>query len=509
MTDTRVKNIVIVGGGTAGWMTAAAMSKLLNGIAKITLIESDEISTVGVGESTIPKIKLFNKALGIDENDFVKHTQGTFKLGIEFINWGRIGDAYMHSFGDIGRDMGLIEFYHYWLRAHQAGNAPDLQAFSLNNVAAKRDKFMRAIDAGDSPLSRIANAFHFDAGLYARYLRRYAEARGVIRTEGKIVDTLLRDGDGFVEAVVMQNGQKLGGDLFIDCSGFRGLLIEQALKTGYDDWTHWLPCDRAIAVPCESAGVLTPYTKATARSAGWQWRIPLQHRIGNGHVYSSRFMSDDEATAILLKNLDAPPLADPRMLKFTTGKRKKGWNKNVVAIGLSSGFMEPLESTSIHMVQSAIARLLSFFPSTEFNQADIDEYNRQTDFEAERIRDFLVLHYKATQRNDSEFWNHCRTMEIPSELERKIKLFQSNGRISRNSDELFAVVGWLQVMHGQGIKPNNYHPLANLLTPQENLQFMAVQKSIIDKAVDSMPAHSDFISRHCAAMNKSAPLARQ
>ncbi|HSY30294.1 MAG TPA: tryptophan halogenase family protein [Burkholderiaceae bacterium] len=508
MTDTRVKNIVIVGGGTAGWMTAAAMSKLLNGIAKITLIESDEISTVGVGESTIPKIKLFNKALGIDENDFVKQTQGTFKLGIEFINWGRIGDAYMHSFGDIGRDMGLIEFYHYWLRAHQTGKVPDLQAFSLNNVAAKRDKFMRSIDAENSPLSRIANAFHFDAGLYARYLRQYAEARGVIRTEGKIVDTLLRDGDGFVEAVVMQNGQKISGDLFIDCSGFRGLLIEQALKTGYDDWTHWLPCDRAIAVPCESAGALTPYTKATARSAGWQWRIPLQHRIGNGHVYSSRFMSDDEATAILLKNLDAPPLADPRMLKFTTGKRKKGWNKNVVAIGLSSGFMEPLESTSIHMVQSAIARLLSFFPNTEFNQADIDEYNRKTDFEAERIRDFLVLHYKATQRTDSEFWNHCRTMEIPPELERKIKLFQSNGRISRDSDELFDVVGWLQVMHGQGIKPNDYHPLANLLTPQENQQFMVVQKSLIDQAVEAMPMHADFIAKHCAAMNKSALMAK-
>jgi len=499
MSDTQIKDIVIVGGGTAGWMTAAAMGKMLNRRYRIRLIESDEISTVGVGEATIPKIKLFNMALGLDENEFIKFTQGTFKLGIEFVNWGRIGESYIHGFGDIGRDMGLIEFYQYWLRAKQIADVPDLQAYSLNNVAAKQDKFMRAIDAGHSPLSRIANAFHFDAGLYARYLRLYAEAHGVQRLEGKIVDTLLRDKDGFVDAVAMENGMKISGDLFIDCSGFRGLLIEQALKTGYEDWSHWLPCDRALAVPTAISKPPTPYTRATAHKAGWQWRIPLQHRVGNGHVYSSRFISDDEATSILLNHLDAPTLTEPRLLKFTTGKRKKCWNKNVVAIGLSSGFMEPLESTSIHLIQSSVARLLSLLPNRDFDQTDIDEYNRQCDYEVERIRDFLILHYKATQRDDSAFWNYCRTMEIPPELARRIKLYEANGRIYRDQDELFASVGWLQVMHGQGLRPKAYHPLAELLTPQENLQFLEIQKAQVDQAAAAMPSHADFIAKHCAA----------
>jgi tryptophan halogenase len=502
MTDRRIKNIVIVGGGTAGWMTAAAMSKMLDKHYTINLIESDEISTVGVGEATIPQIKLFNNALEIDQNDFIRQTQGTFKLGIEFVNWGRIGDSYQHAFGEIGRPMGLIEFYHYWLRARQVAEVPDLRAYSLNYVAAKQNKFMRAVNAGDSPLSRIANAFHFDAGLYAKYLRQYGEARGVIRTEGKVVDTVLRADDGFIDAVLMENGAKIEGDLFIDCSGFRGLLIEQSLKTGFEDWSHWLPCDRAIAVPCESVAPLTPYTRATAHSAGWQWRIPLQHRIGNGHVFSSRFMSADQATSILMNNLDGAPLAEPRMLKFATGKRKKCWSKNCVAIGLSSGFLEPLESTSIHMIQSAIARLFAFFPDREFNQTDIDSYNRQSDFEIDRIRDFLILHYNATQRNDSPFWDYCREMDIPPELQRKIDLFQTNGRIMREGDELFAAVAWLQVMHGQGIKPNHHHPLAELLPLQENLQFLAVQKSIIDQAVEAMPLHADFIAQHCSAMNR-------
>jgi tryptophan halogenase len=480
MEETQIKDIVIVGGGTAGWMTAAAMGKMLNRRYRITVIESDEISTVGVGEATIPKIKLFNMALGLDENEFIKFTQGTFKLGIEFVNWGKIGESYIHGFGGIG-------------------DVPDLQAYSLNNVAAKHDKFMRAIDAGNSPLSRIANAFHFDAGLYARYLRLYAEAHGVVRREGKIIDTLLRDKDGFVDAVVMEDGEKISGDLFIDCSGFRGLLIEQALKTGYEDWSHWLPCDRAIAIPTAISKPPTPYTRATAHKAGWQWRIPLQHRVGNGHVYSSRFISDDEATSILLSHLDAPALAEPRMLKFTTGRRKKCWNKNVVAIGLSSGFMEPLESTSIHLIQSSVARLLSLLPNRDFDQTDIDEYNRQCDYEVERIRDFLILHYKATQRDDSAFWNYCRTMDIPPELARRIKLYESNGRIYRDQDELFATVAWLQVMHGQGLKPKAHHPLAELLTPQENLQFLEIQKSQIDQAVTAMPSHADFIAKHCAA----------
>ena len=507
MNDQRIRNVVIVGGGTAGWMTAAAMSKLLGRDIKVRLIESDEISTVGVGEATIPKIKLFNQALELDENAFLKFTKGTFKLGIEFVNWGYIGESYIHGFGDIGRDLGVVEFFQYWLRAHTnnpAGAVPDLQQFSLNNVAARMGRFMRAANPAEvgpaSPLTRIANAFHFDAGLYARYLRYYAEARGVERLEGKIVDTVLREPDGFIDAVVMENGARVAGELFIDCSGFRGLLIEQALHAGFEDWSHWLPCDRAVAIPTkttESVAAPRPYTQSIAHGAGWQWRIPLQHRVGNGHVFSSRFMSEDEATAILLKNVEGNPVADPRTLRFTTGKRKKSWVRNCIAVGLSSGFMEPLESTSIHMIQSAIARILALFPDRDFNQADIDEYNRLTDYEAERIRDFLILHYKATRRDDSPFWNYCRTMDVPEELTRRMRLFESSGRVFRDNDELFAVVSWLQVMQGQGIKPRRYHPLTHVLSEEENLEFMRVQKGLVDQAAAAMPAHADFIARHC------------
>jgi len=500
MDDNRIKNIVIVGGGTAGWMTAAALIKLLGHGYQIKLIESDEIATIGVGEATIPKIKLFNNALEIDQNEFVRQTQGTFKLGIEFVNWASQGSSYVHGFGDIGRNMGLIDFYQYWLRASQTESVPDLQAYALCNVAARQGKFMRPIDAGNSPLSKIAYAFHFDASLYAVFLRKYSEIRGVKRIEGKIVGTALRACDGFIESVMLDSGEKIDGDLFIDCSGFRGLLIEEALHTGFEDWTHWLPCDRAIAVPCEATIAPTPYTRATAHGAGWQWRIPLQHRIGNGHVYASKFMSDDEACSILLRNLDGAPLAEPKMLRFTTGRRKKAWNKNCVAIGLSSGFMEPLESTSIHLIQSGIARLLSFFPDKNFNQTEIDEFNRQAAFETERIRDFIILHYKATKRNDTPFWDTCRTMPIPAELERKISIFGNNGRIYRDSDEMFDVANWVQVLLGQGIKPDGYHPLANALTREENLRFLEIQKSLIDKAVDDMPMHADFIRNNCQAV---------
>ena len=506
MNDRRITKVVIVGGGTAGWMTAAAMSKLLGRDIAIRLIESDEISTVGVGEATIPKIKLFNQALELDENEFLKFTKGTFKLGIEFVNWGHVGESYLHGFGDIGRDLGVVEFYQYWLRAsmnNTAGSVPDLQQFSLNNVAAKMNRFMRAANPAEvgaaSPLARIANAFHFDAGLYARYLRYYAEALGVQRVEGKVTDTVLRAVDGFVDAIVMENGTRIEGELFIDCSGFRGLLIEQALHAGFDDWSQWLPCDRAIAVPTESAGPFRPYTQAIAHGAGWQWRIPLQHRVGNGHVFCSRFMSEDEATAVLLKNLEGRPIAEPRTLRFTTGKRKKSWIKNCVAIGLSSGFMEPLESTSIHMIQSAITRLLALFPDRSFAQADIDEYNELTDFEAERIRDFLVLHYHATRRNDTPFWDYCRTMDVPAQLLQKMRLFESSGRIFRDNDELFAQVSWLQVMQGQGLKPQRHHPLTHVLSDEQTLEFLRVQKGLVDEAAARMPMHKDFVARHCAA----------
>ena len=496
--NDQVREITIVGGGTAGWMTAASLARFLDARYRIRLIESDEIGTVGVGEATIPQIQLFNNALGLDENDFLRQTHGTLKLGIQFVDWLRPGHRYIHAFGQIGRALGLLPFHQYWLRYRAAGGELGIDAFSLNAVAALQNKFTRQSKAPNATLPPMTYAFHFDAALYAKYLRRYAEDRGVTRIEGKIQNVQLRGEDGFIDAVVLASGERIGGELFIDCSGFRGLLIEQTLHTGYDDWSHWLPCDRAMAVPCVRAGEFTPYTRSTARAAGWQWRIPLQHRTGNGYVYCSRYLSDDEAAATLLANLDGEALADPRPLRFVTGKRKKFWSRNCVALGLASGFMEPLESTSIHLVQAAIARLLAFLPDGEMQAADVDEYNRQSAFEFERIRDFLVLHYKSVERNDTPFWDYCRTMPIPEELQRKIDLFAASGRIVRHNDELFTEVGWLQVLLGQGVRPARHHPLAEQLSGAELAEFMNMIRAVIQHEVAGMPAHADFVAHHCA-----------
>jgi len=500
MNDSRVKNIVIVGGGSAGWMAASAFAKVLGTHYSIRLIESEEIGIVGVGESTVPHLKLFNKVLEIDEIQFVKQTQATFKLGIQFIDWLRLGDKYVHGFGVIGHDYGLLPFHQYWLKAFREGRAVKLDEYSLNTLAAERGKFMASpSDVPEtSPLANIAYSYQFDAGLYAAYLRRYAEARGVRRTEGKITQTILRD-DGFVDAVVMESGERIAGDLFIDCSGFRGLLIEQALHTGYEDWSQWLPCNRAMAVPCESVGPPTPYTRVTARPAGWQWRIPLQHRVGNGYVYSSNHISDDEAAAYLLENIDGRALADPRPLRFTSGRRKKCWNKNVVALGLASGFIEPLESTSIFLVQSGIARLINLFPERDFNPLLIDRFNTQTVFEWERIRDFLVLHYNATERNDTPFWDYCRTMDVPESLRGYIELFRNSGRFFRDGDEMFAITSWVQVMIGQGILPQRYHPVVDQLSAKELDDLVGNVRKVVATCVDAMPLHQAFIDRYCKA----------
>lgn len=504
MDNLHLQSIVIVGGGTSGWMTAAALSRLLRGKYSITLVESDDIGIVGVGEATIPMIQLFNKAAGLDENEFLRATHGTFKLGIEFVNWGKLGDRYMHGFGRFGQDLWTVSFDQYWQKMHQAGRAADLEEYSINRMAAKHNKFMRAAtDMPGSPLGEITHAFHFDASLYAKFLRQRAEIAGVRRIEGRIVSVPVRDADGHIEAVVLENGTRVEGELFIDCSGFRGLLIEQTLKAGYEDWTHWLPCDRAIAVPCASAPELLPYTRATAHQAGWQWRIPLQNRIGNGHVHCSRYMSEDEATAILLSNLDGPPLAEPRVLRFVTGMRKQMWVKNCVAVGLASGFMEPLESTSIHLVQTAISRILSFFPDRGFEQRDIDEYNRLSRFEYEKIRDFLILHYHLTERNDSPFWNYCRTMSVPESLEARMSLYRSHGRVVREGNELFSEVAWLQVMHGQGLRAAGYHPLADLPSDKEITDYLENVRLVIQKCLAVMPRHADFVAANCAAQRAS------
>jgi len=495
-----IRKVVIVGGGTSGWMTAAALSKVLKGRYEITLVESDEISTIGVGEATIPMISIFNRLLDLDENDFVRETQASFKLGIEFVNWGQLGDRYIHGFGVIGQDNWTVDFHQYWLKQYLAGKAAGLERYSINTAACLQNKFMRPrTDVPNSPLSQIAYAFHFDASLYARFLRKYSEARDVTRVEGRIVDVAVREGDGNVTELVLQSGQRIEGDLFIDCSGIRALLIEGALKTGYEDWSHWLPCDRALAVPCASVKELTPFTRSTARSAGWQWRIPLQHRIGNGHVYSSKFISDDEAAAVLMSNLDGAPLAAPRLIPFKVGRRIRAWNKNVVSIGLASGFLEPLESTSIHLVQMGIAHLLTFFPGAGFETQDTEQYNRVMKQEYEWVRDFIILHYKATERSDSPFWNYCRGMEVPESLQQRMDLFKTHGRVYREGNELFTKVSWLQVMHGQRIRPTAYHPLTDLLSEEEIQTYLEEVEGVIAACTEVMPSHAQFIAQNCAA----------
>jgi tryptophan halogenase len=494
-----MRKILIVGGGSAGWMTAALFGKLFQGLYDVELVESEAIGTVGVGEATIPAIKKYNELVALDEVEFMQRTQGTFKLGIEFVDWTRKGHRYVHGFGVIGQDWEWLRCHHYWLRAHQRGRAREFADYSINTAAGLANKFMHArADMGDSPIGHIAYAYHFDASLYAKYLRGLAEQHGVKRTEGRIVDVGVHD-NGDIASVSLEDGRVLEADFFIDCSGFRALLIEQTLKTGYEDWQRWLPCDRAMAVPCARTEPLIPMTRSTAREAGWQWRIGLQHRTGNGLVYSSRYIDDDAAEAQLLANLDGEQLANPNKLRFTPGKRAKMWNRNCVALGLAAGFLEPLESTSLHLVQSAAIRLVRLFPDRETDQATIDEYNRQSDFEWERIRDFIVLHYWATERDDSDLWRYCRSMELPATLQRKIDLWRSNGRIFREDEELFSEESWIQVFLGQNIVPRSYDPLVAIKSDPQIEQFLGNIASTIDRCVQVMPSHADYVNKFCPA----------
>ena len=497
--DRSLRHIVIVGGGTAGWMVAAALAHATQGRCPITLVESDEIGTVGVGEATIPPIKRFNQMLGVDEYDFLAFTRGSYKLGIEFVDWTRRGQRYFHPFGQFGAEFDAVPLHHYWLRERMRGDATPIQDYAMAWVMADAGRFERPLADRQRVQSTYDYAYHFDASLYAKYLRAYAEQRGVVRREGKVVDVALRADDGFIRSVTLAGGAVLEGDLFIDCSGFRGLLIEGALHTGYEDWQHWLPCDRAVAVPCTHGCEPTPYTRATAHAAGWQWRIPLQHRMGNGHVYCSRFIGDDEAAQVLLDHLEGTPLAEPRFLRFTAGRRKQFWNRNCVAIGLAAGFMEPLESTSIHLIQSGVSRLLALFPDRHFDPTLSEEYNRQTRFEYERVRDFLILHYRATERSDTAFWRHCAQIETPPGLARKLALFRSSGQIFRDGEELFTEVGWLQVMLGQHVEPARHHALADAISPAQLDEFLGNIRTLISRAVDSMPSHSRFVAEHCKA----------
>ncbi|MES2441877.1 MAG: tryptophan halogenase family protein [Pseudomonadota bacterium] len=506
MNESRaIRSIVVAGGGSAGWMAAAALSVALQGTGcRIVLVESEEIGTVGVGEATIPPIQAFNRVLGIDEAAFVRATQGTFKLGIEFVHWWRQDHRYFHPFGRYGDDFGMTPFHQQWLRARAHGDGTPLSAYSLTEAAAFLNRFDRPPNDPRSVFATYSYAYHFDAGLYAAFLRQHAEARGVKRIEGKIARVEQHGETGFVEALVLENGTRVEGEFFLDCTGFRALLIGETLGVAYDDWSRWLPCNRAIAVPTARLDMISPYTRSTARSAGWQWRIPLQHRTGNGHVYCSGFMEDDEAEAILIGNLDSAQIGDPRRLRFTTGQRRAAWSHNVVTLGLASGFLEPLESTSLHLVQSGLTKLLSWFPDRDFDPAVTAEYNRQVAREYESVRDFLVLHYNATERDDSPFWRACRDMEIPDSLAAKIEMFRHNGRLIEREKDLFHEASWLAVLLGQGVSPGRYDTLADSVPANEAAAVLTGMRTVIARTAQGMPGHADFIDRHCRAVSKEA-----
>jgi tryptophan halogenase len=481
-------------------MAAAVLARFLEPQGTmIRLIESEEIGIVGVGEATVPVIQVLNGLLGIDERDFMKKTQATFKLGIEFRDWSRLGNVHFHFFGDFGAHIEGIAPHHHWLKLRQLGEATPIGDYSFPYVAGKLGRFAPPASDPGSLAASYKHAYHFDAGLYARYLRANAEGRGVRRTEGKVVDVQLRGEDGFIQVLTLESGERVEADFFIDASGFRGLLIEQALQTGYEDWSQWLPCDRAVAVPCERVGGLTPYTLSTARAAGWQWRIPLQHRTGNGYVYCSRFVSDDEAANTLLEHLDGRSLAEPRLLRFTTGRRRKSWNRNCLAVGLAGGFMEPLESTSIQLIQTALARLIEMFPDSNFDQTLIDEYNRVTSHEFERIRDFLILHYCATERADSPLWSYCRAMSVPDSLQHKIEVFRSCGRVPLYSEESYQEPSWVSIFLGQHVYPKRYDPLVDNIDTERLKRGLLHRRNSIRKLAEGLPTHRDFIARHGAA----------
>lgn len=491
MEHQKIKHVVIAGGGTAGWMAAAAVSKLLGKTVKVSLVESEEIGTVGVGEATIPTLLTLHELLKIKEQDFISAVGGTFKLGISFENWLDVGKDYIHSFGYTGKDCWAAGFQHFWLKGKELGISKEFGEYCNEWAAAKQNRFAVL------PNQNLNYAYHFDSSRYAAFLRKIAEEHGAVRIEGKIKAVQQHEQTGFITGLRLEDGQQIEGDFFVDCTGFRGLLIEQTLHAGYDDWQHWLPCDSALAVQTENVQPPIPYTRSIAHEAGWQWRIPLQHRTGNGMVYCSKFWSRDEAEAKLRGNLEGELVTDPRPIKFQTGTRRRHWVKNCVAVGLSSGFMEPLESTSIHLIQRSIVRFMQMFPSDGVRQPDIDEFNNQMKFEIENIRDFIILHYHVTNRTDTAFWRHCRTMEIPESLQHRIDLFKETGRVFKVPTELFGENSWTQVMLGQGLSPEQYHPIVNMMDEQELRDFLGGIHGSVERLVSQLPEHQRFIDHYC------------
>lgn len=486
--------VVIAGGGTAGWMASCGLSTRLNGLLDITLVESDAIGTVGVGEATIPPMRNFHRLMNIDEQEFMRETQATFKLGIEFDNWGEVGDSYIHSFGEIGQRSWMAEFHEFWMEAQAQGFGGSLEDYCLELKAAKAGKF--ATEIGDT---RLNFAFHLDATRYAKYLRQKSEKAGVRRVEGLIKEVQQDADSGEIKALLLESGELIEGDLFIDCTGFRSLLLGETLGVEFDDWSHWLFSDRAIAVQTTSVEEPIPYTRATAHPSGWQWRIPLQSRVGNGIVYSSKFMSDDEAKETLLNNITGEMITEPRLLRYRTGSRQKSWHKNCVALGLASGFIEPLESTSIHLVMTAIIRLIRLFPFAGNSEHLAYRFNDETRTEIETVRDFVILHYKQTQRTDSDFWNAYRTMDIPQTLAHRIDIFKQNAYVWPDDVALFRVDSWVQVMMGQGLKPESFHSAGKITGKQGLMQSLAKLKSSIEQTVQQLPTHQQFINHYCAA----------
>lgn len=505
-----ISRICILGGGTAGWMTAAAISnKFKNLNLDIVLIESEQIGTVGVGEATLPHIRYFNQALGINEAEFMKSTEATFKLGIEFCDWGRLGDHYIHPFGDYGLPIDNIDFHQFWLRQLQNGGAERLSEYSYPVLAAEAGRFRIPEGDLDAIGSNFGYAYQFDANLYAKFLRAYSEANGVERIEGRATDIATDGESGHIRSITLEDGTCVEADLFVDSSGFRGILIEQTLETGYEDWSQWLPCNRALAVPCESRGTLLPYTRATARKAGWQWRIPLQHRTGNGHVYWNEFLSDDEAAHQLMSTLDGPALGDPKQLFFKTGRRKKFWNRNVVSIGLAAGFLEPLESTSIHLIQEGITTLIELFPNAAIDPLDIEEYNARMALNFERVRDFLLLHYVATQRDDSEMWRYFRAMKLPDTLNEKIHAWMTRGYILNYEFGVFLPPSWVAVMHGQNLLPTGHDPRVGRFSLAEVKTKLEEVRVSTARAVETTPMQLDFLRQYGAASDTAPVTAAQ
>ena len=491
MEAPRVKRVVVTGGGTAGWLTAAALAQQFGPLLDITLVESEEIGTVGVGEATFPSIQAFHRLLDLNEQEFMRATKATFKLGISFENWGGIGDRYMHAFGTIGRSTWMGDFQHFWLAAQEDGFGGEIGDYCFERQAAVAGKFATSENV------KINYAYQFDAGLYAAYLRKLSEPKGVKRIEGKIRSVDQHPETGWVTSLNLESGESITGDLFVDCSGFRGLLIEQTLKAGYEDYSPWLFTDRAFAVQTPSGKDIPPYTRAIARESGWQWRIPLQHRVGNGMVFCSRYQNEDDARAMLLANLEGEALFEPRLLKFKAGRRLKAWDKNVVSMGLASGFIEPLESTSIHLIQIGVTRLMQLFPFSGITQALINRYNDQSRSEYERIRDFIVLHYKVTERDDTPFWRDCRDMKIPDTLTERIELFKESAMAYQAPDEMFRVESWMQVMLGQRLRPRGYHHMGRMLGPERLRVALDTLKNSITGAVAKMPTHRQFLESYC------------